>query len=67
MEIGGTLTNWLSWKISLHEGNNPRWLLPHLKKILRETRYIRSKAGLVGPNEILLTAPGFDVVVPIIG
>jgi hypothetical protein len=67
MEIGGTWANWLSWKISLHEGNNPRWLIPHLKKILRETRYIRSKAGLVGPNEILLTAPGFDVVVPIIG
>jgi superfamily II DNA or RNA helicase len=67
MEIGGTWANWLSWKISLHEGNNPRWLIPHLKKILRETRYIRSKAGLVGPNEILLTAPGFDVVVPIVG
>jgi hypothetical protein len=54
------------WDISLFAGNNPGWVIPHLKQTLREIRRVRSQAGFAGPKEIVITAPGFDVFAPII-
>ncbi len=58
---------WYHWLIYLHANNNPRWLVPCLKKPVREIRYARSKAGLIGPSDIFINAPGFEVVTPITG
>ncbi|MEW6498334.1 MAG: HNH endonuclease signature motif containing protein, partial [Cyanobacteriota bacterium] len=54
------------WDISLYAGNNPGWVIPHLKQTLKEIRRVRSQAGFAGPKEIVITAPGFDVFAPII-
>jgi hypothetical protein len=54
------------WEISLYAGNNPGWVLPHLKQTLIDIRRVRSQARFAGPKEIVITAPGFDVFAPII-
>jgi hypothetical protein len=54
------------WDISLFAGNNPGWVIPHLKQTLIDIRRVRSQAGFAGPKEIVITAPGFDVFAPII-
>jgi superfamily II DNA or RNA helicase len=54
------------WDISLFAGNNPGWVIPHLKQTLIDIRRVRSQAGFAGPKEIVITAPGFDVFEPII-
>ncbi len=54
------------WEISLYAGNNPGWVIPHLKQTLIDIRRVRSQAGFAGPKEIVITAPGFDVFAPII-
>jgi hypothetical protein len=58
--------NLYRWDISLYAGNNPGWVIPHLKQTLREIRLVRSQAGVARPKEIVITAPGFDVFDPII-
>lgn len=58
---------WYHWLIYLHANNNPRWLVPYLKKPVREIRYARSQAGLIGPTDIFINAPAFEVVAPITG
>lgn len=67
VKIGDSWADWYRWEVSLHGSNNPGWLIPYLKKSVREIRQVRSIKGLVGPNEIIITAPGFDVVEPITG
>ncbi len=54
------------WDISLFAGNNPGWVIPHLKQTLIDIRRVRSQAGFAGPKEIVIIAPGFDVFAPII-
>jgi hypothetical protein len=34
---------------------------------MKEIRQVRSEKGLIGPEEIIITAPGFDVIEPITG
>ena len=67
IKIGKEWEYWYHWEICLHPSNNPGWLLPYLKKSVREIRQMRSGKGLIGPKEIIIIAPGFDVVEPITG
>lgn len=53
------------WQICLHAGNDPRWLVSHLKNLFIEIRQARKKAGFSSPESIILNAPGFHVVAPI--
>ena len=67
IKIGQEWEYWYRWEVCLHPSNNPGWLIPHLKNSVREIRQMRSEKGLIGPKEILITAPGFDIVEPITG
>jgi hypothetical protein len=58
--------NLYRWDISLYAGNNPGWVIPHLKQTLREIRLVRFQVKVARPKEIVITAPGFDVFDPII-
>ena len=61
-------TSWNLWEISLYAGNNPGWLIPYLKKTVKESQQARSKKGLVGQQHhifVSVKAPGYDVVAPI--
>ncbi len=67
IKIGNEWEYWYDWEVFLFTNNNPSWLIPHLKKSVREIRQVRSNKGLTGPKEIMITAPGFDIVEPITG
>ncbi|OWY68663.1 hypothetical protein B7486_25190 [cyanobacterium TDX16] len=65
VKVGGTWNYWYNWELTIHPKNNPRWMIPHLTQLLREIKKARLESGYVGPNQITITAPGFDVVAPI--
>lgn len=44
------------WKIEINEGNEIQWIQPHLNTILKEVTEIRNKAGLTGPENIIISA-----------
>lgn len=67
IKIGKEWEYWYDWEVFLFTSNNPSWLIPHLKKSVREIQQVRSNKGLTGPKEIMITAPGFDIVEPITG
>lgn len=45
IEIGQRGDGFRNWKISLFEGNNEKWLDPHLKDLIDRVREARLKAG----------------------
>lgn len=67
VKIGKEWEYWYDWEVFLFTSNNPSWLIPHLTKSVKEIRQVRSSKGLAGPKEIMITAPGFDIVEPITG
>ena len=53
------------WQISLHAGNDPRWLISHHKYLFSGILQAWKKTGFSSPESIIVNAPAFDVVVPI--
>ncbi len=53
------------WQISLHAGNDPRWLISHHKYLFNGILQARKKAGFYSPESIIINAPLYDVIAPI--
>lgn len=56
VEIGQRGEKFHTWKVTLHAGNDPDWLDPHLSRLIEHIRQARKAAGLSpAPKEIVVT------------
>lgn len=62
VEIGSGRSYNFTWTINLHSGNNPHWLVSHLKKLTPEIKKVRQECLFRSPDKIIINAPGFEVV-----
>jgi hypothetical protein len=57
VRIGGRGDGFYHWRIDLYDGNDLRWLKPHLRKLLKTIRTVREAAGFGVPDQITVGAP----------
>lgn len=50
-----------TWDITLNNGNNPDWLIPHLNTLTEEIKSARETQGYTGPNIIQISEPKTDI------
>jgi hypothetical protein len=61
VKIGRRGTPFYNWKIELFNGNDPRWLQPHLSSIKQEVNDARRRAGAKDLKSIKIGASGVFV------
>lgn len=50
------------WTVHLKVGNDPRWMEPHLPRLLSRIRSFREENGYNGPDTLTVTAPDASAV-----
>jgi len=62
VQIGKRGPAFYHWEITLYAGNDPRWLKPYRKDLIRRIRERRQEIGRQGPDGITVSAPDMPVV-----
>jgi len=62
VDIAARGERFYNWTISLYQGNDPKWLEPHLMGLLERIRKARSRKGYDGPNSLTVLAPEYDPI-----
>jgi hypothetical protein len=55
--IGRRGPNFYHWQVYLYAHNDPRWIEPHLPKLIQRIQGRRVEAGKLGPDKITIAAP----------
>lgn len=63
VKIGKKGNSFYNWHIELNAGNNPSWLEPHLKDLLRLIRETKETNGYIPPESITVSAPDHPDVI----
>jgi ATP-dependent helicase IRC3 len=62
ISIGSRGEYFYHWWIQLNAGNDPRWLKPHLPRLLKRIRNAKEEAGYGAPSAITVWAPDMPEV-----
>ena len=57
MTIGKRGDSFYNWHVELNAGNDPRWLEPHLGRVLDRISEAKATGGYAVPTSITVNAP----------
>lgn len=62
LTIGKRGNLFYNWQVNLNAGNDPRWLEPHLERLLDRIIWAKQTAGYAAPTSITVQAPDLPEV-----